>query len=156
MGLLTPSKEMKLQCFFRDDNKFQFIRREMQFSCIVEKKDNVLKRAWKHFYACELPFPGYKKIQPGSVILGFSRDIILDIFNRIPEGEQVSQKPKATPGGEPIKRWIAKIAENQRHIYRGKRESTTVTDRIVWALIGVLSIETLIWVVSFLNKIYGK
>jgi len=145
-------KELKTQLYFRDDNSFIFIRREMMYSCLVEKAGDVLKRAWKHFYSCQLPFPGYKRIPAAVICLGFSRDIILDPFNMVPTGQDTSQKPDKST----MAKWIANIAENQRHIFRAKRELTLWTSRITWGLLGVLFIMVLVWAFAFLKGYYGS
>jgi len=118
MNLLS-SKECKTQLYFQDDNKFRFIKRQLEYSCLVEKSKGELIRAWKHFFGNQLYFPGYKNISADTVTLGFARDIILDPFNKVPTGEAVSEKPKAKDA-QGLKKWIAKVAENQRHIYRSK------------------------------------
>lgn len=141
-------KEKKTQLYFRDDNKFIFIKRELAFSCLVEKTGDVLKRGWKHFFGAQLFFPGYKNMSADSVTLGFARDIILDPFNKVPTGESVSEKPKARDDTS-LKKWIAKIAENQRHTYRAKRKSTQKEDMINISLTVVLIIMVLGWVIRF-------
>ena len=148
MGFGT-SKEKKTQLFFRDDNKFQFIKRPLEYSCLVEKKGDIFIKGWKHFFGNQLFFAGYKKISADAVTLGFSRDIILDPFDRIPKGDSVSEKPKAKDEWS-IKRWIAKIATNQRHIYQTKRKSTMKDDIINVALVAVLGSMTVAWLITFL------
>lgn len=150
MGIF--SKEQKTQLYFRDDNKFQFQKREVAYSCLVERQKGALKRAWKHFYGAQFFFPGYKNISGDSVTLGFSRDIILDPFNKIPSGEEVGEKPKVKDKLS-LKKWIAKIAENQRNTYRSKRKSTVKDDIINWALIVVLFFMTLGWLIAFAKEI---
>jgi len=142
------AKEKKTQLYFRDDNKFQFIKREVAYSCLVEREKGVLIRAWKHFYGSQLFFPGYKNMSADSVTLGFSRDIILDPFNKIPTGESVGEKPNIKDKLSLVK-WIAKIAENQRQTYRSKRKSTRKEDVINHALVGVLVIMILAWGIKF-------
>ncbi len=147
---MALGRELKTQLYFRDDNSFIFIRREMMYSCLVEKAGDVLKRAWKHFYGCQIPFPGYRRIPSALVSLAFSRDIILDPFNMVPTGADSSQKPSK----DTMKNWIANIAENQRHIFRAKREMTVWTSRITWALLGVLCIMVLVWAFAFIKMRY--
>lgn len=142
------AKEKKTQLYFRDDNKFQFIKRELAYSCLVERANGVLIRAWKHFYGSQLFFPGYKNMSADSVTLGFSRDIILDPFNKIPTGESVGEKPNIKDKLSLVK-WIAKIAENQRQTYRSKRKSTRKEDVINHALVGVLVIMIIAWGIKF-------
>ena len=144
---MNIGKERKTQLYFRDDNKFQFIKRDLAFSCLVERTGDTLKRAWKHFYGSQLFFPGYKNMSADSVSLGFARDIILDPFNKIPIGESVGEKP----GRDTVRlsKWIAKIAENQRHTYRSKRKNTKKEEMINLALVGVLIIMALAWGIRF-------
>ena len=146
MGIL--SKEKKTQLYFRDDNKFQFIKRELAYSCLVERKDGTLKRAWKHFFGAQLFFPGYKNMSADSVILGFSRDIILDPFDKIPVGESVGEKP-GKKDKLSLRNWIAMIAENQRHTYRSKRKGTQKEDIINLALVGILVLMVIGWIFKF-------
>lgn len=140
--------ERKTQLYFRDDNKFQFIKRPLAFSCLVEKTGDALKRGWKHFYGAQLFFPGYKNMSADSVSLGFARDIILDPFNKIPIGDD---SPGKKPGRDKVSltKWIAMIAENQRHTYRSKRKSTAKEDMINMALVAVLIIMVIGWGIRF-------
>jgi hypothetical protein len=147
-------KEYKTQLYFKDDNKFRFIRREVEYSCLVEKDKGNLVRGWKHFFGNQFYFPGYRGISADTITLGFARDIILDPFNKIPTGEAISEKPKAKDLAG-LKKWIAKIAENQRHIYRSARKSTFKEDFINWSLMGVLVVMILMWAISFFKGIYG-
>lgn len=147
MGVFT--KERKTQLFFRDDNKFSFIKRDLLYSCLIEKSGNALIKGWKHFYCNQFFFPGYKKISADAVTLGFSRDIILDPFNKIPAGESASEKPKDNK--ESLSKWIAKVATNQRHIYQTKRQSTAKDDMINWALVGVIIVMIIGWLISYLT-----
>lgn len=151
---LFAGKEKKLQLYFGDDNTFSFIKRVLGFTCLLEKTGEKLTRAWKHFYSNQIPFPGYKKMPAGHVMLAFSRDIILDPFDKIPKGESINQKPLS--GKENIKKWIAQIAENQRHIFRAKRETHLWTSRLTWGFLGVLFVMVLIWAIAFLKlKVYA-
>ena len=150
---LFGKKEYKMQLYFQDDDKFRFIKRLVEYSCLVEKVKGNLMRGWKHFFGNQYYFPGYKKFAAGTITLGFARDIILDPFNKIPTGEAVSEKPKASDPS--LKKWIAKIAENQRHIYRTQRKSTLKEDLINWSLLGVLIIMILMWALSFSKGVYG-
>jgi len=150
MGILN--KETKTQAFFRDDNKFQLVKRNLEFSCLVEKAGDTMKRGWKHFYNNQFYFGGYKNMSADSVTLGFSRDIILDPFNKIAIGDSVGTKPKINdkPG---LKKWIAMIAENQRHTYRSKPKISKTNDIINLALVGVLGLMIAVWAITFLVKV---
>jgi len=149
VGILGNTKERKTQVYFRDDNKFKFVKRPLEFSCLIEKSGEKMVRAWKHFYCNQFFFGGYKKMSADVVTLGFARDIILDPFDKIPKGESVSEKPVAKDA-KGIKNWLAKIAENQRHTYRSQSKKSGHEDLINWALVGVLTIMTIAWVITFL------
>jgi len=146
------NKEKKTQLYFRDDNKFHLVKRELEYSCLVEKKGEDLKRGWKHFYGNQFFFPGYKRMSADAVTLGFARDIILDPFNKIPTGETAGEKPGKDK--QSLIKWIAKIAENQRHTFRSKRQISRSNDIINWTLSGVLIIMILGWVISFLRNVF--
>ena len=153
MGVFGKRKEYKTQLYFQDDNKFRFIKRELEYSCLVEKAAGKLVRGWKHFFGNQLYFAGYRGISSDTVTLGFARDIILDPFDKIPSGDAMSEKPKAKDAGS-LKKWIAKIAENQRHIYRTMRKSTFKEDFVNYSLMGVLVIMVLMWALSFFKGLY--
>ena len=152
--MFGAKKEYKTQLYFQDDNKFRFVKRQVEYSCLVEKDKGNLNRGWKHFFGNQLYFPGYKNIGADTVTLGFARDIILDPFNKIPIGEAVSEKPKAKDATG-LRKWIAKIATNQRHIYQTKRKSTLKEDLINHCLMGVLIVMIIVWAVTSLKGVYG-
>lgn len=149
MGLFTESVEKRTQLYFRDDRKFQFIKRPMEHSCLVEKADGKYKKAWKHFYNAEIPFAGYKGVSGDSVTLGFARDIILDPFNKIRVGDNPSEKPRIEGDGDSLRKWIAKIATNMRHIYSTKRERKTSADAVFWLIFGIDILMLIGWAVRY-------
>lgn len=155
MGFFDSKKQVKTELYFKDNRNFIFKKRELYNSCLVERgPENKLTRAVKHFFSCEIPFPGYKKIPPDMVVLGFSRDIILDPFNKVPIGEEVNKKPNPQDKIS-LRKWIARIAENQRHIYRALRETHVWTNRLTWVFIIIIVIELFLWALSFIRGIYG-
>lgn len=147
MGLFAGKLEKKTQLYFRDDRKFQFRKLPLEHSCLVEKEDGRYIRAWKHFYGAEIPFQGYKSISADSITLGFSRDIILDPFNKIQVGNETSKKPSLV--GDSLMKWIAKIGENMRHVYRSNRTTRTTGDVITWLIIGLDCLLALGWIIRF-------
>ena len=155
MGFFDSKKQLKTELYFKDNRNFVFKKRELYNSCLVERgTENKLVRASKHFFSCEIPFPGYKKIPADMVVLGFSRDIILDPFNKVPQGTELNSKPQKEKNA--VKAWIAKIAENQRHIYRAKRETNVWTNRLTWIFIGIVIVELFVWAFAFLRNMYAE
>jgi len=61
--------EKKTQLYFRDDNKFEFRKMPLKYSCFLEKKGEAIKRAWRHSYAGQYAFSGYKTISADTVTL---------------------------------------------------------------------------------------
>jgi len=74
----TLNIPMAMQCLLRDDISVVFRRLPIEHTCLVEKVNDVVRRAWKHFYKLQYPFNGYKRISAGMVTLAFERDIIYD------------------------------------------------------------------------------
>jgi len=147
MGLFTNKEEKRTQLYFRDDRKFTFRKMPLEHSCIVEKEDGKYIHAFKHFYNAEIPFAGYKNASGDSVTLGFSRDIILDPFNKIKVGPSTGEKPGTDETS--LKKWIAKIAENMRHTYSFKRETRTTADFLFWVIIGIDILMAIGWAIRF-------
>lgn len=142
------STERKTQLYFRDDRKFHFRKLPLKYSCLVEMDGDRMKRGWKHFYGSEFAFSGYKGISADTVTLGFPRDIILDPYDKIAKGDDVSKKPDLKNPASLI-RWIAKIAENMRHIYRAKRTVSTRMNPLDWIMIGIICVEALAWLIRY-------
>jgi len=144
--------EKKTQLYFRDNNHFVFRQMPLEYSCFLEKKGEAISRAWRHSYAGQYAFRGYKSISADTVTLGFARDIFLDPHNKIPESEETSGKPKK----DGVKRWIAKIAEDQRHIYRSKRKGNTMHNYINICLMGVIATMVIVWAITFAARYFAE
>lgn len=135
-GLTGSVNEQKTQLFFYDDTSFKFIKRQTEDSCLVEKKDNEVVKAWAHFFNTEKIFDGFKNIHADSVVLGFNRDFVLDPFNQVPEADKPgSGKPKKTD----IKKWTAEIAEGQRYKIMNKGGGMLLVNKIT-IFLGVCNI----------------
>jgi hypothetical protein len=147
--------ESKLQLFFYDDNTFEFRRRKLEFTCLVEKQGDKIIRAWKHFYNAQFPFPGYKNMSAGMVTLGYSRDIILDPYDKVGKGNESNQKPNLLISGS-LSSWIGKVAETMRHIYMGKRRTETWADRGQWTLIILNVVVYFLLFIKVAASIYSK
>jgi hypothetical protein len=116
--------------YFYDDGTFKFEKRLFTDSCLVDKKDNNVVKAWKHFYSADLRFDGFKNIKADMVSLGFDRDFILDPFNKVPvtDTPNAGGKPKATESD--IKKWTAQVAESQRYKVMNKPGNMLIYDKI--------------------------
>lgn len=90
-------------------------------------------------------------MRPGMVTPGFSRDIILDPFNVVKETATDDLSKKPVKAGESIKKWIAKIATNQRQTYRVKRKTSILTNKIIWVEIAIALILAVVWGIRFLT-----
>ena len=139
--------EKKTLLYFRDDNKFEFRKMPLQFSCFLEKKGDAIKRAWRHSYTGQYSFPGYKNISADTITLGFARDIFLDPHNKIPATSIGDTSGK--PVKEKVKEWIAQIAENQRQVYRAKRQGSGMHDYINYCLMGTIFFMLIGWLIRY-------
>jgi hypothetical protein len=134
---MGTSKERKTQLMFYDDGSFEFKSRLFQDSCLIEKKDENVVKAWKHFYGTDMRFDGYRAIRADMVSIGFDRDFILDPFDKVP----ISATPNAGKPGKSsdaqIKAWTAQVAEAQRYKVMNKPTTLLLWDKItMWLGIG--------------------
>lgn len=121
--------EYKTQLMIFDDSSFEFRKMPMEDTCMVEKKNGEIDRAWAHFYSSEFNFDGYKGIHADSVTLGFNRDFILDPFDRVKEATTPSGgKPKKDESA--IKNWTKEIAEGQRYKVMNKPGNMLLVNKI--------------------------
>lgn len=150
MSIFGPPKERKTQLFFRDDNRFHFVKRELKYSSLIEVKNTVMLNGWPQFYSNQFYFGGYKNIPADSVTLGYSRDIILDPFDKIPKGSAANEKPKPKDSLS-LKNWIARVATNQRQTYQVQRKNALKEDAVNYALIAVLVIMIFGWIIRFVS-----
>ncbi len=121
-------KEKRTQLYFRDDGSFIFRKLPFEDSCLVEKSNGVVIKAWKHFYCAQVPFNGYKKIQADMVTPGFDRDFILDPFSKIPVMDNTGGKPKRSE--DSIKKWTSQVAESQRYKVMNNPGKMLLLDKI--------------------------
>lgn len=142
-GIIGTEQEQRTQLYFHDDGSFQFRKLPFEDACLVQKKDNVVVKAWRHFYSSEIPFEGYKGIHADMVTLSFGRDFILDPFNKVPETKTPNGgKPKKTESE--IKNWTAEVAESQRYKVMNKPGTMQIWDKVALFLGSGLIIELLI------------
>ena len=146
-------KDFRTQFYLYEDHSFDFVKRELAHSCLVERTGEAITLAWKHFYSCELAFPGYKKTPATLVTPGFGRDIILDIFNKVPQTAvgEVTKKPTTAT----LKDWIAAIATNMRQVYRSKRKTNTIANWMTIVFLGILVIQVITWLLIWARQNYG-
>jgi hypothetical protein len=113
-------------------------------SCLVQKKNDSVEKAWKHFFGTEKKFPGYNKIHADMVTLGYDRDFILDPFNQIKETSSPNGgKPVKTEAG--IRVWTSQVAESQRYKVMNKPGSNMVVNKVTMWLGIALVLELLVW-----------
>jgi hypothetical protein len=142
--LLGSSKESKIALHFYDDDSFQFIKREVDSASLVEKKDNKVVRAWRHFFNAEKHFDGFKNMRAGNITITCGRDFILDPFNQIPEGATpAAGKPKKDDAS--IKKWTSEVAEAQRYIVMNKPSNMLIYDKITMFLGIAFILEVLLF-----------
>jgi len=138
LNLLGIGMEKGTQLYFRDDGKFHFRQLRIEDTVLKEIKDGIVVRAWKHFFQTLFPFEGYKGIKADRVTLGYSRDIILDPLNMIPEDDKPTKHSNLNPRTETrlVKAYITDVAETQLYKVQSKPEKHLLMD-IITGVIGV-------------------
>lgn len=125
MNILGAAKERRTQLFLRDDGKFTFRKLPIQDTFMVEKKGDEVVKGWKHFFKLQFPFPGYKRMKPDMVTLGYDRDIILDPFGIVKDADKPD---KNKPINE--NKWITEIAETQRYKHQAKPGTQLLMNKV--------------------------
>lgn len=121
---LTTTQSMQL--LFRDNESVIFRKLPVEHTCLVEKKDDEVVRAWKHYYGMQYPFNGYGSIPAGYVTLAFERDIILDPHGILNDKEK--------PQGEGLMRF-KDVAESRCRQIEVKPGESLLIDKFNLALI---------------------
>lgn len=124
-SILGPPKEKRSQLLFRDDGKFTFRKMNIVKTFLVEIKDKVIIKGWKHFYKLQFPFPGHGKIPADQITLGFVRDVVLDPYGIIPPQE----KPALGVAAKDNK-FISDVAESKCYELQAKPQRATLLERI--------------------------
>lgn len=138
-SIFGAPKERRTQLILRDDGKFEFRKLRIIDTFMVLLKGDVVLKGWKHFYRLQFPFAGYKSIRPDMVTIAYDRDIILDPFNIIKEGDK--------PGkNKPINenKWISDVAETQRYKHQSKPSKQLLLGKVTL----FLGIGTILFVLA--------
>lgn len=126
MNLFGLAKEKRTQLYFRDDGTFIFRKLDIEDGFLVEKnaqKDIV--KVWMMRYKLLSSFDGYKGIGADMVTLSFARDIVLDPFNQLNEGE------KPDKGDSLIKSFVTKIATAKCYKHEQTAKGSLFIDKLV-------------------------
>jgi hypothetical protein len=133
------SKEFKTQLMFYDDGSFEFKRRLFSDTCLIEKKDEAIVKAWKHFYSTDLRFDGYRGFKADMIAIGFDRDFILDLYDKVPVSATPNSGKPDSKSDAGIKAWTAQVAEAQRYKVMNKPTTLLLWDKItMWLGIGLV------------------
>lgn len=140
--------EKKTQLFFKDNGHFVFRKLDLEDSSMLDKKGSVSERAFRHSYAGEYMFGGYKNMSADAVTLGFPRDIFLDPHDKIPVTDSVSGKPDSK-NKKKVAEWIAQVATNRRQVLRAKAHPASSKEWIDFGLMTVIGFEIIGWLIRF-------
>lgn|SRR3990172_7475186 len=150
MGIFSKNtRNTRRQTYFFDDGSFQTRSLLVEHGCLVIKKDNRVMQAWRHFYRAEIPYSGSKGIPPGQVTLGYSRDIILDPFDRVSKSKDAERGKPISRDPKDVKAYIAQIAEETRYRESIKGGSMLHLNKII---LGLIAIDVLVLIGIFVLK----
>lgn len=133
MELGLGAVERTGQLLFRDNGNFRFRQIEISEASLVEKKQGVVLKGWRHFFKLQFPFGGMKGIKAGMFTLSHERDIVYDPFNILSEQD----KPEAVSPmtGMFNRRGIKEVAQSKSYKHEHAKPPSNVIDKAVWALI---------------------
>jgi len=139
-GFFTGAKpaERKMQLYFNDDDSMEIRRLEIDATVLLERVRGVIVAAFKHFYKLEYDFEGYKTIPPGKLTLGFSRDVVLDLFNNLDE-----TKDKITKGNAMNRPWITEIAKNSFYKIKQQKPQGVFMDKFTTICVIIAAAEAI-------------
>lgn len=136
MGLLNRNDfittERAGQLLFKDNGNFRFRHIVLDDASLVEKKDGVDIKGWRHTHKLEFPFYGYGDIPEGDYTLSHERDILWDPFNILDDNEKPSTD---TSKGIFNRRGITEIAANTCYRHEVQPPTQGIMDKITWALV---------------------
>jgi hypothetical protein len=130
--------EKKMQLYFNDDDSMIIRRLEIDATVLIERVKGVIVAAFKHFYKLEYDFEGYSKIPPGKLSLGFSRDVVLDLFNNLDE-----QKDGITKGKQMNRPWITEISKNSFYKIKQQKANSFFMDKFTTACVIIVAAEAI-------------
>lgn len=130
---ITSTKETGTQLYFRNDGKATFRKLEFDGTALIEKANDKVIRAFKHYYKTEFPFDGYKNIPADMVTLGFGRDIVLDPFDILSEEER---PPKL---GGMKSEYIRSIGADKRYKLSTQKPPAAIWDKLT-IICGVIDV----------------
>ena len=138
-NMIGVPKEQRTQLFLRDYGKLQFRKMRIKDTFMVIMKGAEVVKGWKHFYKLQFPFPGYRHIKPDMVTLAFDRDIILDPFGIMKDGDKPTKNVPINQN-----KWISDVAEAARYRHQSHPAKAFMTDRLMLFLGSATIINVLI------------
>lgn len=128
-NILGAPKEKRTQLYFRDDGKFTFRSLLIEDTFLVEKSNGEIKKGWKHFFQLQFPFAGLTGIKADMVLLGGSRDIILDPYGIVDDQEKPDKHKKINENP-----WITQVAESRIYKHSTNKPNMIIYDKITLML----------------------
>jgi len=135
-----------------DDHSFEFVKREVIDTCLVETKGSGEEKefihAWLHLHANQYAFAGCQNVPPGLVTVSTERDILEDVFGVVPAEERPGgkiEKSRNGKGTSPVERWLgnivdARVSKMAGHRGKSERMDKVITTLSIMNVMGVLGI----------------
>ena len=129
------------QLLLHDDHSFEFVRREVIDTCLVETKgsgdEKEYLHAWLHRHDNQFAIAGYQSVPPGLVTVSTERDIIEDVFGVIPAVELPGgkvEKNRNGRGSSPMEQWDGTIVDARVRKMQGNRAKSHGSDKVITTL----------------------
>lgn len=169
--------EKRWQCYFPDDDTFQFRKLEVEDTFLIERgKQREVVRGWKDLRGNRFSCPGYRQahIPPCSVTFSHPRDIIFEVVPGIipnaqrPDGGRTSMRRTKDGTGvafsvegererlKEVATWCASVGDFRLLRAAAKKLKQASMDKLImWlGIIGLVEGFSLLMVVGFQGGIH--
>lgn len=129
---LGSTLEKTGQLLIKDNGNLRFRPIEISDASLVERKNGIVTKGWRHFFKLQFQFEGRKGIPGGMYTLSHERDIIYDPCNILEDSEK--PEPVSTEGIF-NRRGIKEVAASKCYKHEHQKAPSNMLDKVTWALI---------------------
>jgi hypothetical protein len=140
-GFGNDKQSYMWQLLLHDDHSFEFVKREVIDTCLVETKGNgdekEFLRGWLHLHVNQYAFAGCQGVPPGLVTISTERDILEDVFGVVPAVELPGgkiDKSRNGKGPNPVTQWLGTIVDARVSKMAGNRGKSQSMDKVITTL----------------------
>lgn len=138
---LNGAVEKSGQVLFRDNGNILFRQIEVSEASLLEKKNGVVVKGWRHFFKTQFPVEKFGGVPGGMYTLSHERDIVWDPFNILSKEE----KPEVDMSkGMFNRKGIREVAQSKCYKHEHQKPPSSTLDKITWVLLTFVSLAGII------------